>query len=52
MFETVHYWPKPKSMRWKTFEEKRGKIIALEKKYLPMFIAQIKSTFGEGFNHL
>ena len=41
MCEQVRYWPKPKWMRWKTFEQRRNKITELEKKYLPMFMAQI-----------
>jgi hypothetical protein len=49
MFEPVVYWPKPKSMRWKTFEQKRNKIIELEKRYWPMAITQMKTTFGDHF---
>ena len=49
MFEQVIHWPKPKWMRWKTFEQKRNNIIQLEKKYWPMAITQMKTTFGNGF---
>lgn len=49
MFEQVAYWPKPKWMRWKTFEQKRNNIILLEKKYWPMAITQMKTTFGDHF---
>jgi hypothetical protein len=49
MFEQVAYWPKPKWARWKTFEQKRNKIIELEKKYWPMAMAQMKTTFGDQF---
>lgn len=49
MFEQVAYWPKPKWMRWKTFEQKRNNIILLEKKYWPMAITQMKTTFGDRF---
>jgi len=49
MFEQVAYWPKPKWMKWKTFEQKRGKITELEKKYWPMVITQMKTTFGDNF---
>ncbi len=41
MFENIHYWPKPKWMRWKTFEQKRNKITELEKKYWPMATEKI-----------
>jgi hypothetical protein len=46
MFEQVAYWPKPKWMRWKTFEQKRNKIIELEKRYWPMADIKIKAMFG------
>ena len=46
MFEQVIYWPKPKGMRWKTFEQKRNKIIELESKYWPMAVAKIETSFG------
>ena len=49
MFENIHYWPKPKSMRWKTFEQKRNKITELEKRYWPMAISQMESIFGDQF---
>jgi hypothetical protein len=49
MFEQVAYWPKPKWMRWKKFEQKRNKITELEKQYWPMAIAQMKTTFGDQF---
>lgn len=50
MFESVHYWPKPKWMRWKTFEQKRNKITVLEKRYWPMVDAQMDSMFGGLYN--
>jgi hypothetical protein len=31
MFENIYYWPKPKWMRWTTFEQKRNNITELEK---------------------
>ncbi|MBA6291869.1 hypothetical protein H4J58_15490 [Colwellia sp. MB3u-70] len=46
MFEQVAYWPKPKWMRWITFEKKRNKIIELESKYWPMSEAYMEKTFG------
>lgn len=49
MFEQVCYWPKPKWMRWKTFEQKRNKITELEKRYWPMADAQMKVMFGDSF---
>jgi hypothetical protein len=49
MFEQVAYWPKPKWMRWKSFELKRNKITELEKQYWPMAITQMKTTFGDHF---
>ncbi|MGB2739682.1 MAG: hypothetical protein WBC60_03905 [Cognaticolwellia sp.] len=49
MFEQVTYWPKPKWMRWKTFEQKRNKITELEKQYWPMAIAKMKTSFGNNF---
>jgi len=49
MFEQVIYWPKPKWMRWKTFDQKRNKITELEKRYWPMAFAQMKTTFGDRF---
>jgi|TARA_R110000772_G_C13305092_1_gene439258 hypothetical protein len=49
MFQQVAYWPKPKFMRWKTFEEKRNKIIELENRYWPMAVTQFKTTFGDHF---
>jgi hypothetical protein len=36
MFEKALYWPKPKFMRWKKFEQKRNKILELEERYWPM----------------
>ena len=42
MFEQVIYWPKPKWMRWKTFEQRRNKIIELEKRYWPFVDSQIE----------
>ena len=47
MFENIYYWPKPKWMRWKTFEQKRNKITELEKKYWPMVDVQMKAMFGK-----
>jgi len=52
MFEQVSYWPKPKWMRWKTFEQKRGKITELEKRYWPMAVAQMDSLFGKEYSQL
>jgi len=49
MFKHVSYWPKPKWMRWKTFEQKRNKITELEKQYWPMAITRMKTTFGDHF---
>lgn len=49
MFLNVHYWPKPKGMRWNTFEQKRSKITELENRYWPMSLAQMKTMFGEQF---
>lgn len=49
MFEQVTYWPKPKWMRWKKFEQKRIKIIELDKQYWPMAFTQMKTTFGDNF---
>jgi hypothetical protein len=45
-YEQVAYWPKPKWMRWKTFEQKRNKITELENKYWPMAIAQMDRNFS------
>ncbi|GAW96502.1 hypothetical protein [Colwellia marinimaniae] len=42
MFENIHYWPKPKGMRWKTFYMKRDKITELEKIYWPFVDSQIE----------
>jgi hypothetical protein len=36
-------------MRWKTFEHRRNKITELEKQYLPMAIAMMKTSFGDHF---
>ena len=49
MFENIYYWPKPKWMRWKKFEQKRNKITELEKKYWPMVDVQMKAMFGNSF---
>jgi len=46
MFEQVTYWPKPKWMRWKTFEQKRNKITELEKQYWPMVETKLENAFG------
>lgn len=43
MFSQVAYWPKPKWMRWKTFEQKRDKITELENRYWPIIANQIKT---------
>jgi hypothetical protein len=50
MFKIVHYWPKPKGMRWNMFEQKRNKITELENRYWPMSVAQMRTMFGEQFN--
>jgi hypothetical protein len=42
MLENVTYWPKPKWTRWKTFKQKRNKIIELEKQYWPMAMEKLK----------
>ena len=49
MFEKVIFWPKPKWMRWKTFNQKRDRIIELENQYWPMAVSQLRTTFGENF---
>ncbi|MFT4938266.1 MAG: hypothetical protein ACI88A_001290 [Paraglaciecola sp.] len=49
MFKQVAYWPKPKWMRWQTFEQKRNKITELEKQYWPVAISQMKTTFSDQF---
>jgi hypothetical protein len=49
MFENIYYWPKPKWIRWKTFEQKRNNITELEKKYWPMADIQMKTMFGDHF---
>jgi len=49
MFEQICYWPKSKWMRWKTFEQKRNKIIELEKRYWPMVDTQLKAMFSDNF---
>ncbi|MCL1067235.1 hypothetical protein L2735_10490 [Shewanella olleyana] len=49
MFEQVTYWPKPKWMRWKTFELKRNKITELERRYWGLAIPQLKTMFGAQF---
>lgn len=46
MFEQVEYWPKPKWMRWPTFEKKRNKIIELEKQYWPMGVEYMEKLFS------
>jgi hypothetical protein len=52
MFEQVVYWPKPKWMRWKIFEQRRNKITELENKYWPLAAAQIDVMFGKEFSRL
>jgi hypothetical protein len=49
MFENIYYWPKPKWMRWKTFEQKRNNITELENRYWPMADIQMKTMFGDHF---
>jgi len=49
MFEKIAYWPKPKGMRWKTIEQRKNKITELEKRYWPMAITQMESTFCDQF---
>lgn len=44
MFENIRYWPKPKWIRWKTFERKRDYILALEAKYWPLAMKQLGAT--------
>lgn len=39
--ENTRYWPKPKWIRWKTFEKKRQKILELEQMYWPMALKQL-----------
>ena len=41
MFENINYWPKPKWLRWKSFEQKRDKIIELENRYWHIAITKI-----------
>ena len=52
MFAQVTYWPKPKWMRWKTFEQRKNKITELEKRYWPLAAAQIDGMFGKEFSQL
>lgn len=47
MFEQVAYWPKPKWMRWKTFEQRKNKITELEKQYWPLAIKQMETIGGD-----
>jgi len=47
MFAQMTYWPKPKGMRWKTFEQNRTKITQLEKMYWPMAMNQMNNMFGD-----
>jgi len=49
LFKHIKFWPKPKFMRWKTFEQKRDKIAELENRYWPMAVTQMKTTFGDHF---
>jgi hypothetical protein len=49
MFENIYYWPKPKWIRWNTFEQKRNYITELEKKYWTMADIQMKTMFGDHF---
>jgi len=49
MFSQVAYWPKPKWIRWETFEQKRDKITELENKYWPTAIAQMKTPLGDNY---
>jgi hypothetical protein len=45
MFEHTQDWPKPKFMRWKTFEQKRNKIVRLEENYWSEALASIEIHF-------
>jgi len=49
MFQNIEHWPKPKWIRWKTFNQKMNKIAILEKQYWPMAITQMKTTLGDHF---
>lgn len=49
MFEEVAHWPKPKWMRWQSFEKKRNNITALEKRYWVLAVEQMEATFGSHF---
>lgn len=48
MFDQCKYWPKPKWMRWATFEKKRSHIVKLEERYWPLVRAQMeRMNYGE-----
>lgn len=47
LFENILLWPKPKWTRWRTFECKREKILALEARYWPIAITQIDNLYNK-----
>ena len=49
MFKNFRYWPKPKRIHWKIFEQKRNTITKLEASYWPMVDLQMEVTFGNDF---
>jgi hypothetical protein len=46
MFAQIHYWPKPKYMKWESFDKKRNTINHLESKYWKIQAASMEKTYG------
>ncbi len=49
LFKYIDHWPKPKWVRWKTFNQKVNKITELENRYWPMAVIQMKTALGDHF---
>lgn len=47
LFELSSYFPKPKYMRWKTFEQKRNVIINLESEYWAAWSDHFRKSWGD-----
>ena len=46
MFSHIHYWPKPKYMKWASFDKKRNAITHLESQYWKIQAASMEKTYG------
>lgn len=52
LFESCIWWPKPKWIRWKTFEKKRNHIVDMEKQYWNLSLNMFDDVLQKEFQYL